>query len=96
MKTPRKAAKKKTTPVKQTREQFVAETIEEAMRPYLGVLPPHALATMRDILEDAMATHPVALEALDAIDAEQEQKVDRSGTRVRDGGEGGDDEGSAS
>jgi hypothetical protein len=85
MKTIRKAAKK-TTPEKPTREQIVAETIEEAMLPYLGVLPAHALATMRDILEDTMSTHPVALEALDAMDAPQ--PVGRSGTRVRDDGDG--------
>ncbi len=73
---------KKTPPAKQSREQIVADTIEDAMRPYLGVLPPHALATMRDILEDTMATHPVALEALDVMD--EPQPVDESGTRVRE------------
>jgi hypothetical protein len=92
MKTSPKAAEK-TPPVKQSREQFVAETIEDAMRPYLGVLPAHALATMREILEDTMATHPVALEALDAMDAPP--VVTTSGTQLRDG-EGDDDEGPGS
>jgi hypothetical protein len=74
------------------RDRIVAESIEEAMRPYLGVLPEEALTSMRDILEEAMETHPVALEALDAIEARP--AVDRSGTRVRrDGSE--DDDGEA-
>jgi hypothetical protein len=74
--------KKKPKPKPQSREQIVAETIEEAMAPYLGVLPKEALETMRDILEEAMATHPVALAALDALDAQA--APDRSGTRARD------------
>jgi len=82
---------KKTRPAKQSREQIVAETIEDAMRPYLGVLPDYALKTMRDILEETMATHPVAVEALDEMEKEA-AVVDKSGTRVRDGG---DDDGGA-
>lgn len=80
-----KATEKKDPP-KRTREQIVAASIEDAMRPYLGVLPAHALATMREILEDTMATHPVALEALDELD---KPMPDQSGTRVRDDGESG-------
>jgi hypothetical protein len=71
------------------REKIVADAIEEAMRPYLGVLPEEGLATMRDILEEAMATHPVALDALAKMEADP--ATDRSHTRVKgDGGtEGG-------
>jgi hypothetical protein len=88
MSTPRKAAKK-TPPAKRSRAQIVNQTIEDTMRPYVGVLPDYALASMRAILEDTLATHPVALEALD--DMEREAAVaDGSGTRVRDG-EGSDD-----
>jgi len=71
------------------RERIVAESIEDAMRPYLGVLPEEALATMRDILEDTMATHPVALEALAALEARPLD--DRSGTRVRENSRDEDD-----
>ena len=53
------------------------------MRPYLGVLPPEGLATMREILEETMATHPVALDAL--AEMEGAQPRDRSGTRAKDG-----------
>ena len=90
MKKPRKDEGQK-PPKKQTREEIIAETIEDAMRPYLGVLPEHALRTMRDILEDTMTTHPVALEALDALDPSQ--PVDESHTRPREdkSGDGGDD-----
>jgi hypothetical protein len=93
MSTPRKASKK-TPPAKRTRQQMVNDTIEDAMRPYLGVLPDHALKTMRDILEDTMATHPVAVEAFDEMEREA-AVADGSGTRVRDGGNDSDDEGGA-
>jgi hypothetical protein len=88
MKPTRKAPKKKKAPEKQTREQIVAELVEDAMRPYLAVLPPHALQTMRDILEDALTTHPVATSAIDEMLAAP--VPDQSGTRVRDenGGKG--------
>lgn len=86
MKPDRKQAKK-TPPAKRSREQIVADTIEDAMRPYLGVLPDYALATMREILEETLATHPVAVEALDDLEKEA-AAVDKSGTRVRDGGDG--------
>ncbi len=66
-----------------SRREIIEATIEEAMRPYLGVLPPEGLQTMRDILEDAMTTHPVALEALDQLAA---QPPDRSGTRPKGDG----------
>jgi hypothetical protein len=83
-------------PRRKSRRELIDEAIEEAMRPYLRILPPAALATMREILEEANATHPVALEALDALEAGQE--VDHSGTRVRgdqDDGEQGGTEGVA-
>ena len=79
--------KKNPKPKPQSRRQIVDETIAEAMAPYLGVLPKEALETMRDILEEAMATHPVALEALAALEAEA--APDRSGTRAKEREDGG-------
>jgi hypothetical protein len=59
---------KKTEPKEQpTRRQVIDAAIEDAMRPYLGVLPPSGLKTMRDILEDALTTHHVAVEAIDEL-----------------------------
>jgi hypothetical protein len=89
-KKPKKQGPIEQGPTKQTREQIIAESIEDAMRPYLGVLPPEALQTMRDILEDTMATHPVATQALDELVGQP--VPDRSGTRVREenGGQDGD------
>jgi len=83
-----------TPEVPKTRAEIIAETIDDAMRPYLGVLPPEGLKSMRDALEDALTTHPVAVEALDAI--EQQAPRDRSGTRVRgEDPRGEDDDGGA-
>jgi hypothetical protein len=80
----------KPPPTMTPRERIIAEAIEDAMRPYLGVLPPEGLATMRSILEETMATHPVVLDAL--AEMEGAPPRDRSGTRVKDG-EGADDGG---
>jgi hypothetical protein len=72
-----------TTP--RSRAEIIAQTIEDAMRPYLHVLPPEGLKSMRDALEDALTTHPAALEALAAM--EEQLPVDRSGTRPRGDGD---------
>lgn len=77
-----------------SRAEIIEELIEETMRPYLDVLPPDGLKSMRDALEDALTTHPVALDALDAM--EKQAPEDRSGTRVRgEDPQGGDDDGGA-
>jgi hypothetical protein len=77
-----------------TRAEMIEEMIEEAMRPYLKVLPPEGLKSMRDAIEDALTTHPVGVEALDAMERQAPQQ--RSGTRVRgEDPQGGDDGGGA-
>jgi hypothetical protein len=74
-----------------SRRQIIEEAIEKAMLPYLRVLPPEGLRIMREQLEDALMTHPVALDALDA--ATGPKVPDRSGTRPRrDDGDQGDDD----
>jgi hypothetical protein len=35
--------------------------IERAMAPYVGMVPPKALAEMREFVSDFLATHPVAV-----------------------------------
>jgi hypothetical protein len=77
----------------ETLDPIVEETIREAMRPYLGVLPPEGLKSMRDALVDALTTHPDALEALEAI--KQGPPVGRSGTRPRGEDDDGEDGGAA-
>jgi|HubBroStandDraft_6_1064221.scaffolds.fasta_scaffold289296_2 hypothetical protein len=77
-------------------DPIVEEAIERAMRPYVGVLPPSGLQSMRDALVDALTTHPVALEALAALKEQAPQGG--SGTRRRDDkddGESGGQEGVA-
>jgi len=68
-------------PAKAPLDPIIEDAIERAMRPYLGVLPPEGLKTMRDILEDTLTTHPVAVEAL--AEMRGEPVVDKSGTRPR-------------
>jgi hypothetical protein len=80
-KKPTHSAKDGAEASRKTRAQIVEETIERAMRPYVGVLPPSGLRTMRDILEDALTTHPEALAALDELEAEPTEN--RSGQRRR-------------
>jgi hypothetical protein len=78
------------------RRKMIDEAIARAMAPYIGVLPEAALATMREVLEESLATHPVAEAALDALEAQPE--VGSSGTRVRgdkDDGEEGEGSGQA-
>jgi hypothetical protein len=72
------------------RRKIIDETIAKAMRPYIGKLPASALKTMRDVLEDTLTTHHVAVEALDAL--EERPSVGGSGTRVR-GADDDDDQG---
>jgi hypothetical protein len=82
--TPRKPVEPRaeaTSEVPASRDELIAKAIEDAMRPYLAVLPPYALKSMRDALEEALTTHPVAVEALDEM-MEQAAK-DGSGTRAR-------------
>lgn len=69
----------------------VEATIQRAMRPYLGVLPPAGLQTMRDALVEALTTHPVAVEATEAL--RKQAVAAGSGTRVRDGATDGEDGG---
>lgn len=72
-----------THPTDEPLDPIVEATIQRAMRPYLGVLPPAALQTMRDTLVEALTMHPVAVEAVDAL--RKRAAADGSGTRVRDG-----------
>jgi hypothetical protein len=86
--TPRKPPepRAKTKPAApKTRAEVIEATIQDAMRPYLGVMPPEGLKTMRDILEDALTTHPVATEALD--DIEKQAAEEASGTRTKPRGD---------
>ena len=74
-------------------DPILAKAVEDAMRPYLDILPASGLETMRDILVDALTTHPVAVDALAEI-RRNEPPSGGSGTRVRrDDGDDGDEEG---
>jgi hypothetical protein len=43
------------------KEAQIEAQVERAMAPYRDMLPPEALAEMREMLSDFLATHPVAV-----------------------------------
>jgi hypothetical protein len=75
-------------PAPEPLDPIVEEVIQQAMLPYLGVLPPSGLESMRYALVDALTTHPDAIDALRAM--REQPAADGSGTRVRDGNGGGE------
>jgi hypothetical protein len=84
--TTKSAKKPALPPLPADLDPVLVKAIEDAMRPYLGVLPASGLATMQDILIDALTTHPVAVEAL--AELKEQDPTGASGTRVRREDEG--------
>jgi hypothetical protein len=70
-------------------DPLVEAKIQRALKPYLGVAPPSLLQTMRETLEDALTTHPVAVGLLDR--ARKRPEPDRSGDVPKGGGHDGGD-----
>jgi hypothetical protein len=75
---------------KPAQDPLVEAEIQRALAPYVALLSPDALAIMRDVLEDALTTHPVAVKLLDHIRERPEQ--DTSGVVVKEGAEPASDE----
>jgi hypothetical protein len=48
-------------------DPYIEAQIERTLRPYLGVAPPALLQTMREELELALRTHPVAAGLVGAL-----------------------------
>lgn len=42
-------------------DALIEAQVERALAPYRGMVAPEALAEMRDVLTDVLATHPVAV-----------------------------------
>ena len=66
-------------------DPLVAAEVERALSPYVGLVPPDVLQTMREVLEDALTTHPVAMKLLDHLRERVAQEV--SGTIPKEGAE---------
>jgi hypothetical protein len=54
-------------PAKPPLDPYIEAQIERTLRPYLGVAPPALLQTMREELELALRTHPVAAGLVGAL-----------------------------
>jgi hypothetical protein len=65
----------------------LAAEIERAVAPYRALFPAEAIATMEDILEHALTTHPVGAALLDRV--RPRAAPDRSGSQAKDGAMGG-------
>jgi hypothetical protein len=70
-------------PVKPAKDPLVEAELERALQRYVGLVPPAMLETMRDILEDALTSHPVAVKLLDHL--RERPAEDASGPRPKEG-----------
>ncbi len=61
----------------------VEAQIQRSLQPYVGRVPPKALAQMRARLEEALTTHPVGMKLVDQ--QRERAAVNISGDRPRDG-----------
>jgi hypothetical protein len=60
--------------------------LKRALGPYEKMLPPDILKSMREMLIDALTTHPVGMRALEKLrKAHEAAQVSKSGTREKDG-----------
>lgn len=65
-------------------DPILAAEIERAVAPYRALFPAEAIATIEDILEHALTTHPVGAALLDRM--RPRAAPDRSGAQAKDGG----------
>lgn len=66
-------------------DPIVEAQIERSLSRYAGLVTPEMMATLRDVLEDALTTHPVAQKLVDSL---RERTVpDASGTVPKPGAE---------
>jgi hypothetical protein len=52
---------------KSPRDAFILAEVERALALYRGLVPPALLETMRETLEDALRSHPVAVGLIDQL-----------------------------
>jgi hypothetical protein len=65
---------------------FLAAEIERAVAPYRRLFPEDVIATMEEVLEHALTTHPVGASLLDRV--RPRAAPDRSGSQTKDGAPG--------
>ena len=63
---------------KPMRDPIVEAQIERSLSRYAGLVTPEMMATLREVLEDALTTHPVALKLVDSL--RERPAPDASGT----------------
>jgi hypothetical protein len=73
------------TPPKPPMDPIVEAQIERSLSRYAGLVPPEMMATMREVLEDALTTHPVAVKLVDHL--RERVAPDTSGTVPKEGAE---------
>ena len=71
-------------------DPIVEAQIERSLARYVGLVPDAMMATMRDVLEDALTTHPVAVKLVDHL--RERVAPDTSGVVPKDGAEAMSDE----
>jgi hypothetical protein len=52
---------------KPVHDSIVEAQIERSLSRYAGLVTPEMMATLREVLEDALTTHPVALKLVDSL-----------------------------
>lgn len=48
-------------------DPIIEAQIERSLSRYAGLVTPEMMATLREVLEDALTTHPVALKLVDSL-----------------------------
>ena len=66
------------SPPKSVHDPIVEAQIERSLSRYAGLVTPEMMATLREVLEDALTTHPVALKLVDSL--RERAAPDASGT----------------
>ncbi len=64
-------------------DPIVEAQIERSLSRYAGLVTPEMMATLREVLEDALTTHPVALKLVDSL--RERTAPDASGTVPKPG-----------
>jgi hypothetical protein len=75
------------------KDPLVEAQIERSLRPYVGRVPPKALALMRANLEEALTTHPVATTILNQRREHEHPPVKVSGPQPIDAADDDDEAG---
>lgn len=73
-------------------DPVVEAQIQRSLKPYVGRVPPAALAEMRARLEEALTTHPVGMALIDQQRERDPATVKISGDHVRDRAAAADDD----